>query len=259
MNTTKTSPSVCRWIAWALLAAPLWPAGAAEPDADQLLRQTCAKLAAARTFSFEASREIDAALLEGRDVPEKARITATVQRPNQLATQSVSKSGKRQIIADGRALTILDVAKNTYATVPMRTTLDGLVARLSDEYGFTPPLAEFALSDPYANFRKEARTVSYGGREKVSAGFLGLAPVDCHRLSLKGPHADAELWIAVGDQLPRKLVATFHREGQPQVRITFSKWDLAASAQPADFTFVAPKGAEKIEMWTTAQMQAASR
>jgi hypothetical protein len=48
-----------------------------------------------------------------------------------------------------------------YAAVPMRTTLDGLVARLDEQYGFTLPLSEFTLSDPYADFRRRASTVTY--------------------------------------------------------------------------------------------------
>jgi hypothetical protein len=242
-----------------LLAASLLPAAAAEPNADELLRQMSAKLAAARSFSFEATREIDPALLEGRDLPEKARIAVAVQRPNKLAGQAKSKAGVRRFVFDGSTLALLDEKSNHYATVPMRTSLDGLVAALDEKYGFTPPLAEFALSDPYADFHQQADTVTYLGRAKTSGGFLGLGGVECHRLALKGKVADAELWIAVSDQLPRKLVATFHRAGQPQVRIAFSMWNLAAPITAADFTFTPPKGAEKIEMWTTARMASASK
>ena len=154
---------------------------------------------------------------------------------------------------------VLDEKKNVYATVPMRATLDGLVAQLDAKYGFTPPLAEFAVSNPYRGIREQARSVTYLGRGKTTGGFLGLSGVECHRLALKGKVADAELWIAVGDSLPRKLVATFHRSGQPQLHIAFSAWNLAAPVTAADFTFTPPKGAEKIEMWTTARMQAATQ
>ena len=241
----------------ALLAVPALAVDAQIPNADQLLRQMSAKLAAAKSFSFTAERKIDAALIAGRDVPEEARLAVSVQRPNHLAVRAVSKAGTRRFIADGRSLTLLDETKNVYATVPMPATLDGLVAELDAKYGFTPPLAEFTLSNPHANFRREARTVAYLGRAKVSVGFLGLGSVECHRLALKGQEADAELWIAAGDLLPRKLVATFHRDGQPQVRIDFSAWNLAAPTSAAAFTFTPPSGAQRIEMWTTARMQAA--
>lgn len=242
-----------------IAATPALSAEAEKPNADQLLRQMSAKLAAAKSFRFEATREIDPALLDGRDVPEKARIAVAVQRPNKLAGQAGSNGGVRRFVFDGRTLSLVDEQKNHYATVPMRASLDGLVAQLDEKYGFTPPLAEFALSDPYADFREQAHTVTYLGRAKTSGGFLGLGGVECHRLGLKGKVADAELWIAVSDQLPRKLVATFHRASQPQVRIAFTAWNLAANVTEADFAFTPPKGAQKIEMWTTSRMASASK
>ncbi|MEI6536605.1 MAG: DUF2092 domain-containing protein, partial [Verrucomicrobiaceae bacterium] len=185
-----------------LFAAALLPVAAAEPDADQLLRQMSDKLAAAKSFSFEATREIDPALVEGMKVMGKAHITASVQRPNMLTAHARGKDGARRIVFDGNTLSILDEKMNHYATVPMHTSIDGLVEQLDEKFGFTPPLAEFALSNPYADFHKQAHTVTYLGRGKTKAGFLGLSGVECHRISLKGKEADAELWIAVSDLLP---------------------------------------------------------
>ena len=253
MNTKSAIPFL------ALLASTAFAAEPANPDADQLLRQMSAKLAASRSFNFEATREIDPALLEGRNLPEKARIAVAVQRPNKLAGSARSKAGTRRFVFDGHTLSLLNAKTNHYSTVPMKTSLDGLVAVLDEKYGFTPPLAEFALSDPYADFRRQAHTVTYLGRGKSAGGFLGSGGVECHRIGLKGKVADAELWVAVGDQLPRKLVATFHRTGQPQVRIAFSNWNLTAPADSTQFTFTPPKGAEEIEMWTTARMAAAGK
>ncbi len=244
----------------ALLAASVLPATAAEPDGDQILRQTSAKLAASKSLSFTADREIDALLLGGRNVPGKARVQVSVLRPNKIAARSESKDGVRHVFADGRFLTVWDEKTNHYARVPMRTTIDGLVDRLDEKYGFVPPLAEFAVSDPYAHFRREAHSVSYLGRAKFGAGFLGLGGVECHRLALGGNTADAELWVGVGDQLPRKLVATFKNSpGKPQVRINFIGWNVTSPVSANQFTFTPPTGAEKVEMWTTRQMDSAAR
>jgi hypothetical protein len=249
-------------LALGLLSAPTLQVAAADPNADQILHQMSDKLAAAKSFSFEATREIDPALveeLEGAKVPEKAHVTVSVQRPNKIAAHGVSEAGSHRVVADGHTLSILDEKANTYATVPMHTSLDGLVHELDEKYGFTPPLAEFAVSNPYKDFHQEARAVTYLGRAKIGGGFLGLGGIECHHLGLKGPEADAELWIAVGDMLPRKLVATFHREGQPQLHVQFHKWNLAAPVTASDFTFTPPKDAEKIEMWTAEKMQAVGK
>jgi len=243
-------------LTFGLLAASVLQASAAEPNGDQILRQMCAKLAATQSFSFEATRGIDAGLIAGQNIQAEARVSVSVQRPNRIAAHGVGKAGSRRVIFDGRTLTMVDEKKNLYATVPMRTTIDGLVNQLDEKYGFTPPLAEFAVSNPYSEFRSEAQSVSYRGKEKIGAGFLGLGGVECYHLGLKGKAADAELWIGVADQLPRKLVATFHRKGNPQVRVAFSTWNLATRPAAAEFAFTPAKGAMKIDMWTTAKMQA---
>jgi len=53
-------------------------------------------------FSFKATREIDPALLAGRQcAPRTRRIVVTVQRPNKIAADSTSKDGVRHFYADG--------------------------------------------------------------------------------------------------------------------------------------------------------------
>ena len=197
----------------------------AADQADQILRGMSAKLAAAKHFTFEATREVDATLRDGYSVPEKARVHVAVSRPNQFAARSVSRQGTRRIIADGRQLTVVDEKPHHYAQVPMHATIDQFVDKLDTIYGFTPPLADFALSDVYRDLRRQARQISYLGTAKVGGAF-GMGGEECHRIALAGRAADAELWVAVSDQLPRKLIATFRLTGQPQLRITFSSWNL---------------------------------
>src|SRR6266496_4891026 len=236
-----------------LLAAALLPVAAAQPDADQILQQMSAKLAAAQTFSFKATREIDPALLAGRNAPENARRVLFRSRPNKIAADSTSKDGVRHFYADGRSLSLVDVTKNLYSTVPMHTSIDGVVAELDRKYGFTPPLAEIALSNVYQDIHEKAQGVSYLGQ--ATAG--GVA---CHRLALAGKMADAELWVGVNDQLPRRLIATVKdRPGKPQLKVEFSDWNLAAKVTDKDFAFVPPQGAQKISMITTAETKAAQK
>ena len=240
----------------ALAAVFTVPASAAaKPDGDQILRQASAKLAAAHQFSFKAHREIDAALRAGTNLPESADIEVFVLRPNKLMGVAHGKNGERRVYADGNMFSVVDAKMNLYATVPMHTSLDGLVDKISEKYGFTPPLAEFVLSDPYKEFRRQARTVTLLGNGTLRAGFLNLASVECNRLKLSGHGVDAELWVGTGDHLIRKLVATFNdRPGKPQIRIDFPAWNLAANANAGKFKFTPSNGAMRVPMRTTAEM-----
>ena len=143
--------------------------------------------------------------------------------------------------------------KNLYSIVPMQTSIDGLVEKIEQKYGFTPPLAEIAMSDVYKDIHQKAQSVSYLGQ--TSEG--GEA---CHRLALSGKVVNAELWIGVSDQLPKRLVATVNgRPGKPQVKLEFSDWNLAANLTDKDFAFVPPAEALKISMITIEEAAAAQK
>lgn len=224
----------------------------ANNDPDQLLRRMSEKLGQAKNLSFKVDRKLDAALVEGLNVPENAQIEISVSRPGRFMAKSDSKDNARKVFFDGQNLTIYDETMKVYATAPVAGTIDEAVAKIDEKYGFTPPLAEFILSDPYAALGKQIKSKAYKGKENI-------AGVECHHLSLVGDVADSELWIGAADLLPRKLIATFKdREGSPKLQADFSNWNLAPTLDDKIFAFVAPTGAEKIEMVTEAQMKEAA-
>jgi len=253
LNTKETVAGLALTALLALpaLGADATKAEAAEkPNGDQVLKQMCAKLAAAQQFSFKAHREMDPGLVPGIEVAQSADVDVTVQRPNKVMAISETENGERRLYADGKTFSLLDAKMNFYSTIPMKTSIDGLVDKIDEKYGFVPPLAEFAVSDPYKEFHREASAVSYVGRSTCPTGSEGM---ECEQLTLTGKEADAEVWVGVTDHLIKKLVATFHREGNPQLRITFSDWNLAASVADSEFTFTPPQGAQKIEMRSVAE------
>jgi len=205
----------------------------ANNDPDQLLRQMSEKLAQAKNLSFKVERKLDAALVEGRNVAENAVIEISVSRPGKFHAKSDSTDNARQIFFDGQSLSIYDQTMKLYATAPVVGTIDEAVAKIDETYGFTPPLAEFILSDPYGALSKQIKTRTYKGKESI-------AGVECHHLSLSADEADSDLWIGTADLLPRKLVATFkNREGNPQLQAVFSNWNLTSTFDDKMFTFVA--------------------
>ncbi len=251
----KATPFLTLLTAGGLLCSPSARSETNNPDV--FLQGMSAKLASAKSFSFDGTRELDPALIPGSQLPEKAKISVSVARPNQINVRSVSRQRTMRFVADGKTLTIFNETKNHYAQAPMRVSIDGLVDKLDKDYGFVPPLADFAVSNPSKEMRQQAHTITYAGREKVSDGFF--SSVECDHLTLKGKLANAELWIGAGDQLPRKLEATFHGGSGPQLRINFTAWNLSAPAAASEFQFTPPAGAQKVEMWTTTRMEAAAR
>jgi len=237
-----------------VLGLPLSAAEAAKPDGKQILKKMSATLGAAKQVSFSAKRHMDAALFPGTDIAEDAAITVSLARPNQVMAVSTNDKGVQRLIADGKTLTLVDEKMNFYSSTPMRVSIDQLVRKLDDVYGFAPPVAEFVLSNVYElGLSPLSKSVKYGGTA-TQAG------VECHRILLSGKFADAELLVGVSDSLPYKLVAIFHRmEGQPQVRVEFADWNLAAPVSAETFAFTPAAGAEKIPLQAVGETRASKK
>ncbi len=192
------------------------PAAAAKPDGDKILRQACSQLAAAKQFTFTAHREIDASLIVGSVAAQAADVTVAVVRPGKVMATSESDKGERKLYADGKNFTLVDVKMNLYATVPMPGTIDALVDKIDQKYGFTPPLAEFTLSDPYKEFRRQATKVAYVGQETSHSGFLGLNTTESDHLELTGNGVKTEVWIGTTGPPLEETGRHIHQQtGQP--------------------------------------------
>jgi hypothetical protein len=178
------------------------------------------KLARAKKLSFTVDRKLDATLVEGRNISENAKMEISVSRPGKFLAKSESQDNVRHFVFDGQNLSVYDETMKLYATVPEPGTIEN--------------------GDLYATLRPRIKSQAYKGNETVGG-------VECHHLSLGGDVADSELWIGVGDLMPRKLVATFkNREGGAQLQADFSDWNLAAAIDDKFFVFVAHKDAESV-------------
>jgi hypothetical protein len=218
------------------------PAVSSAPDPAQALREMFDALAHARQLTFKATRQLDAALTLGGNLAESTDVEVWVSRPQMVRARAVSDAGVRVLYADGQRVSLIDETMKLYATAPLAGTIDQIVDALDDRYGFTPPLAEFILNDPYKKFSTQIQGSQYEGREAIDG-------VDCHRVTLTGDIADAKLWIGITDHLPLKFVATFKdREGSPQLTVDFRDWNLTVPLEESVFTFNPPKDAEKIAM-----------
>jgi hypothetical protein len=73
--------------------------------------------------------------------------------------------------------------------------------------------------------------------------------VKCHHLAFRGNEVDWQIWIEEGDKpLPKKFIVTSKwMTGAPQFTVTIKSWNLSPKLTDDMFTFVPPKGAQKID------------
>ncbi len=213
-----------------------------EAEARRLLVEMSRHLAEERELTIEVRRRMDRALAPGLDAPEDARITVQVRRPDKLHATIRAGEDVRHVWYDGQTFTVFDETKNLYARTPMSGTIDDVVRRLDERFGFTPPLAEFVANDPHAFIRGQVNAARLGPTERIGGQ-------QCRQLDLTGDDARAKLWVGQESRLPCRLEATFTRiDGNPELRVEFERWDLNADIPDSAFVFTPPKGAHEITM-----------
>ncbi|MCU0787496.1 MAG: DUF2092 domain-containing protein, partial [Verrucomicrobia bacterium] len=138
-------------------AAPPTPGG--ELSGDVILKQMSEKLGAAKQFSFKAHRTIEPDMAGGDGLAGMADITVVVRRPDKMTATATLPGDIRRFYFDGAHFSLVDEGKYVYSTVPLAVSLDELPAELARIYGFTPPLAEFLVSDLYQDLTWRAAKV----------------------------------------------------------------------------------------------------
>lgn len=217
-------------------------AGAIEPAADDLLRKMSDKLKSTQQFTVTGKRTMDPALAQGRTVDTEVTFDLSLHRPNQLRAQIEGNGTKRTFVYDGSQSTLLDERNNVYATVQSAGTIEEMLDGLQEKYGFSPPATDFLVQDPYADLTRDVQSGRVLGRETVGGE-------ECTHLGFTQTDADWDLWLATGDQLPRKFTLTQkNMPGKPRLEVVFTNWDLSPRLETGTFSFKSPQGAQKIEM-----------
>jgi hypothetical protein len=234
------------------------PDAGVSPDADALLKTMSTRLASSSHYRFTATRTMPAERAEKMHQPAKAGVEVVVARPDKLAVKITGKGAPNEMIFDGRTFTVVDGLNNFYSKAPLPGTLDKVPGHLAQVYGFQPPLAEFIVRDPYSDIKNRVESVSYLGKGTVNEDGK---TVQCQRIGLQGGLADAELWLAVADSLPRRLIVTAKSTaGSGTIMdVDFLSWDLNAPASDSAFRYQPPAGAEETPMISLSEAAAAQR
>jgi hypothetical protein len=149
---------------------------------------------------------------------------------------------QRELIFDGRTVTLFSPAQKYYSRVELVDTLDGLVGRLQEKFGIEVPLADLFLWGTPAAPVERIESAMNAGQDYVGDDL-------CDHYAFRQGRFDWQIWITTGSRpLPRKLVIT-HRadEARPQ-STSLIEWNLKPTFKDAVFAFTPPKGSTAVEV-----------
>ena len=235
------APGVHAQTAPAAAAAPA-TATAVDPASIQALKDMGAHLQTLKRFHVSTELTGERVLADGQKLQHTATADMDVERPNRLHVRMWSARAERELIYDGKTVTLFTPAQKYYSTIEFSGNLGELIKRLEDRYGVEVPLADmFVWGTPAATFDKIESAMNAG------QDFIGKDL--CDHYAFRQGLFDWQIWITVGDKpLPRKLVITNRSdEARPQ-SVSLIDWNLKPTFKDSVFKFTPPKGATAVEI-----------
>ena len=149
----------------------------------------------------------------------------------------------RELIYDGKTLTLFNRVRNFYGSAGISGSLDKAMDAASERFGIATPLEDFIRS----NSRQDLLQKVVSGADLGPVTVLG---VPCEHLAFAQTNIDWQIWIEDGPRpVPRKFVITYKDEpDSPEYTAIFSNWDFTTSLPDFVFKFEPPAGASKIKV-----------
>jgi hypothetical protein len=213
---------------------------AVDPAVIADLNQMGAFLRSQQAFAIRAETAIDEILDSGQKLQFGEVVEMWIRRPDGMRVNYVSDRKQRQFFFDGSTFTLYGPKSGFYASFAAPPTLRELIDALERRYQIEMPLVDLFYWGTDKSGLDQVTAASDLGPSRVG-------DVPCHHYALQQDDVDWQIWVERGERkLPRKFVITSKREfGQPQFSAVLG-WNLKPALEQTAFTFVPPKGAQRI-------------
>lgn len=220
-----------------------------DPRAAEVLQNMSYFLGSKEEYTFKAEVMFDQLVNSNRKIQYSAEQKVYLKKKGNMTIEYVSDLGGYKLWFDNGATTVLELPTNLVATATLPATIDQALAKLKEQYNFTPALSDFLFINTFRALTQNVISGSYFGTSKVFG-------VRCDHLAFVQNDIDWQIWIEVGKrQIPRKMVITYKElPGQPQFIAIMKDWvidkpitnfafkaDIPKLHQPADMSQILSK------------------
>lgn len=213
-----------------------------DPQALAALDRMGAALRALKQFQLTSEASTELVLEDGQKVELDGVVTYKVKTPNQLFLELSSDRQLRQLIYDGKTLTVYSPRTKYYAQVDgLSSTLGELVETAATRYGIEMPLADMFLWGTDKAPQDAIRSALHIGGGKIDGDAV-------EQYAFQQDDVDWQIWISTASGLPRKLVInSLDDPAQPQYRARL-RWDTRTPVAATAFQFDPPADAARIKL-----------
>ena len=216
-------------------------AQAVDPAATEILKQMTDYLGSLKQFSVHTQNTLEDVLDTGHRIDLDISASVTVSRPNKLRSERKGDLVDQVFYYDGKTLTLYNPSSNVYATEPAPGTFEEMFIYLYETLGFGTPISDLVYSDSFPLLMQDVTFAAVVGKSYING-------VKCDHLIFSRPGVDFQVWVTEGSKpLPLKYVVTDTVvSGRLSISTFMSDWNVKPAVKDAQFTFVPPKGVQKI-------------
>jgi hypothetical protein len=216
-------------------------ANAVDPAAVQALTDMGKYLQTLRQFEVRIDLSGERVLADGQKLQHSATADLDVVRPDKLRAEMRTARSQRDLIYDGKTVTMYQPQEQYYSKANFTDNLTVLTQRLRERYGVELPSADLFLWGTDAAPLADMQSAMNAGQDIVDGQV-------CDHYAYRQGDVDWQIWIGTGSRpLPYKLVITNRAdEARPQ-SVTYYKWNLNPKFGSKTFVFTPPAGAKLAE------------
>src|SRR5271165_7347156 len=202
-----------------------------EPKAIEILKATCARLAAAHTMTFTAVETFESLSRQGAPLVYANKFEVTLQRPDKLRVILAGDGPASEFYDDGKTVMAFAPAENLVAITDAQPTIDQTLESVYHSAGIYFPFTDIIVTDPYGDMAPGLKHAYYVGQSKIVAG------ITTDIVAFAGDGIFAEMWVGAEDKLPR-VIHAIYLDDPDQLRhnLMLSDWKLDPSISDDFFT-----------------------
>ena len=218
------------------------PTPVIDPRAIEVLKASCAKLAAAGSMSFTALGAYEVPSLWGPPLIYGRIYEVTLQRPDKLRVITVGDGPRSEFYDDGKVIMSFHPAENLVAVTEAPPTIDAALEKVYGLAGTYFPFTDVIVSDPWKDIASDLKAAFYVGESMLVGG------TTTDVIAYESYGVFIQMWIGRDDKLPRMARALYYDDPlQLRQSVQFSNWQLKPSIAPDGFTTAKAAGADRIQ------------
>lgn len=213
-----------------------------DPRALKVLQDMGTFLRGLKNLHLIADSDTDQVLDNGQAVQFSYHTELIATPPDKLRVDVVDGPHRKTLFYNGKRFVLFDQGQRYYASGNAPSTIDGLLADMSQRYGIVLPLADL--------FRWNKGTADEVGIN--SALYINDQEIDgklCAHYAYRQPGVDWQLWVHLGPRpLPCQLVIVRQDlEAMPRHSVRYH-WMEDKAAPASAYEFVPPAGVQAVPL-----------